>query len=187
LDTHSSYINPKEYKQFSKHSKGKFGGIGIQITADRQTGQLQVISPMVGTPAYEAGVLAGDLIVKIDGKSTENMRLAEAVDLIQGDPGQKIVLTVIHHGARETVDVPLVRAEIQVETVIGDVRKPGNPKEWEFVLDKENRIGYVRLVSSFNEHTAADLRQVVERLQSDSIRGLVLDLRNNPGGLLPAA
>src|SRR4051795_280903 len=105
LDPHSQYINPREYKQFDKQSEGRFGGIGIQVGFDRQNrGQLTVISPMVGTPAYEAGVLAGDLILKIDGKATDNMRMSEAVDIIQGDPGEKVVLTVQHEGAREPVD-----------------------------------------------------------------------------------
>jgi carboxyl-terminal processing protease len=188
LDPHSSFINPKEYKQFTRSSKGKFGGVGIQITADPQKGgQLVVVSPMVGTPAYEAGVLAGDLILKIDGKSTENMRLSEAVDLIQGEPGQKIVLTVLHESSKEPADLEMVRAEIQVQTVIGDLRKADNHKEWEFFLDKANQIAYVRLVSTFGEKTAGDLRKVLEQLQHDGMRGLVLDLRNNPGGLLSAA
>jgi carboxyl-terminal processing protease len=142
---------------------------------------------MVGTPAYEAGVQAGDIIMKIDGKSTENMRLSEAVDLIQGDPGQKIVLTVLHEGADEPVDLEMARAEIQVQTVLGDLRKADSPKEWDFFLDKENRLAYVRLVSTFSEKTASDLRRVLEQLQQEGMRGLVLDLRNNPGGLLSAA
>src|SRR5208282_645405 len=95
LDPHSTYMNAKEFKVFNTQSVGKFGGIGIQINTDRNSGQLTVISPMVGTPAYEAGVLAGDVITKIDGKSTENMRLGEAVDMIQGEPGQPISLTVV--------------------------------------------------------------------------------------------
>src|ERR1700722_14780535 len=110
LDPHSSYINPREFKQFNKSSKGSFGGIGIQVGYDRlNRGQLTVISPMVGTPAYEGGILAGDLILKIDGKSTENMHLNEAVDLIQGEKGENITLTVLHEGGKEPVDVPLVR------------------------------------------------------------------------------
>src|SRR5208337_3635973 len=84
LDPHSNFMNPKEYKFFNTQSKGKFGGVGIQISTDPQSRQLTVISPMVGTPAFDAGVLAGDMIVKIDGKATENMRLSEAVDMIQG-------------------------------------------------------------------------------------------------------
>src|SRR5690242_17854274 len=100
LDPHSQYINPHEYAQFEKNSKGKFGGVGIQVGYDRQRGGvLSVISPMPGTPAYEAGVLAGDVIVKIDGKATDSMRLSEAVDMIQGNPGEKVTLTVLHEGS----------------------------------------------------------------------------------------
>lgn len=186
LDPHSSYINPKEYEQFKKQSKGKFGGVGIQISPDRQTGQISVISPMVGTPAYEAGILAGDLIVKIDGHSTENMRLAEAVERIQGDPGQEVTLTVIHEGSREPVDVSMKRAEIVVQSVMGDLRKPGNAKEWDYFIDKANKIGYIR-VTAFSDHTARDLREALEQLTRDGLRGLILDLRGNPGGLLRSA
>jgi carboxyl-terminal processing protease len=186
LDPHSSFINPKEYKQFSRQSKGKFGGVGIQISTDRQTGQLTVISPMVGTPAYEAGILAGDIITKIDGKSTENMRLSEAVDLIQGEPGTKVTLTVIHEGTKEPVDLEMIRAEIEVHSVLGDLRKADNPNEWDFFMDKANKIAYVR-ITAFTENTAADLRKVIEQLQKEGMKGLILDLRNNPGGLLRGA
>src|SRR5262249_42753839 len=139
-----------------KQSKGKFGGVGIQIGTDRQSGNIAVISPMVGTPAYEAGVLAGDLIVKIDGKSTDNMRLSEAVELIQGEPGHKIVLTVVHEGSKEPVDLSMNRAEIVVQSVLGDQRRADNPKEWDFLYDKDNKIGYVRL-TGFAETTSAEL------------------------------
>jgi carboxyl-terminal processing protease len=187
LDPHSTFINTKEYRQFTKQSEGQFGGIGIQIGYDRAGGQqLTVITPMVGTPAYEAGILANDLIVKIDGKSTEAMRLNEAVDLIQGEPGQKITLTVLHEGSKEPVDVDIVRAKIEVQSVLGDVRKPDNPKEWEFFLDKENKIAYIRLVS-FSKNSADELRHTVTQLQKEGLRGLVIDLRNNPGGLLKGA
>jgi carboxyl-terminal processing protease len=186
LDPHSSFINAKDYRQFSRQSKGKFGGVGIQISTDRQTGQLLVISPMVGTPAYNAGVMAGDLIIKIDGKATDSMHLNEAVEMIQGEPGQPITLTVIHEGTKEQIDLTMSRAEIEVHSVLGDVRKPDHPEEWDFVIDKANKIAYIRLVA-FTETTAADLRKVIEQLQADGVRGLVLDLRNNPGGLLRAA
>jgi carboxyl-terminal processing protease len=186
LDPHSTYINPKDYKQFTKQQKGKFGGVGIQISTDRQSGALTVVSPMVGTPAYEAGVLAGDVIVKIDGKSTENMRLNEAVDMIQGDPGQEITLTVIHEGSKEMVDLEMKRAIIEVQSVLGDQRKADNPKEWDFFIDKTNKIAYIRLIG-FSENTAADLRKAVQQLQEEGVRGLVIDLRNNPGGLLRSA
>src|SRR5262245_3972534 len=141
LDPHSQYINPHDYKDFTKKSKGKFGGIGIQVNTDRQNhGALTVISPMPGTPAYEAGILAGDIITKIDGKSTDNMRLAEAVDLIQGDAGQKITLTVLHEGAKDPVDIDLVRAEIQVQAVMGDRRKADDPASWDYLIDHDSKI-----------------------------------------------
>src|SRR5262249_8661624 len=151
-------------------SKGKFGGIGIQVGYDRQNrGHLMVISPMVGTPAYDAGILAGDAIVKIDGKSTENMRLSEAVDLIQGDPGQKVVLSVIHEGTKEIVDIPIVRDEIHVQSVLGDRRKEDNPKEWDFIYDKASRVGYIRL-TNFSETAVKEMRSAMEALQKDGAR-----------------
>jgi carboxyl-terminal processing protease len=187
LDPHSAYIPPREYKQFEKTSEGKFGGVGIQVGFDRQNrGQLTVISPMPGTPAYEAGVLAGDLIVKIDGKSTESMRMSEAVDLIQGEPGQKVMLTVLHEGGKEAVDLAITRAIIVVPSVLGDRRKADDPKAWDFLLDKDSKIGYIRLVN-FSKTAAKEMRDAVEELQRDGARGLIIDLRNNPGGLLKAA
>jgi carboxyl-terminal processing protease len=187
LDQHSQYINPHDYKQFSKNSKGEFGGVGIQIGYDRQKGGvLSVISPMPGTPAYEAGILAGDVVVKIDGKSTENMRLSEAVDLIQGEPGEKVTLTVLHEGTKEPTDIEIVRAIIQVQAVMGDHRKTDDPKAWDFSIDKENKIGYIRL-TGFSETSAKEMKEAVTQLQKQGLRGLVIDLRNNPGGLLRAA
>jgi carboxyl-terminal processing protease len=187
LDPHSQYINPKEYKQFVKNSKGRFGGIGVQIGFDRQNrGQLTVISPLVGTPAYDAGVLAGDAVIKIDGKPTASMRLSEAVDLIQGDPGQEITLTVLHEGSSDPVDIKIVRDEIKVQNVLGDLRKPGNPKEWDFLLDKQERIGYIRL-ANFNEEATKEMKAALEELKRQGVRGVILDLRGNPGGLLLAA
>jgi carboxyl-terminal processing protease len=122
----------------------------------------------------------------VDGKSTENMRLSEVVDLIQGDPGQKITLTVLHEGGKEPVDIDIIRAEIEVHSVLGDMRKPDNPKEWDFFVDKENKIAYVRL-ATFSKSAAQELRTVIEQLQKEGVRGLVLDLRHNGGGLLKAA
>jgi carboxyl-terminal processing protease len=187
LDPHSQYINAHDYKQFDKQSEGKFGGVGIQVGFDRQNrGQLTVISPMPGTPAYEAGVLAGDVILKIDGKATDSIRMSEAVDMIQGEPGSKVTLTVLHEGSRKPVDIEITRAIINVPSVLGDRRKPDRPAEWDFFIDRANRIGYVRL-TAFNKTSAKELRDVVEGLERDGCRGLILDLRNNPGGLLRSA
>jgi carboxyl-terminal processing protease len=187
LDPHSTYIDPEEYKQFTKTSKGKFGGIGVHVGADPQTrNQLTVISPMPGTPAYKAGVLAGDVVLKIDGKATEQMRLNEAVDMIQGNPGQKITLTVRHEGAAEPIELTMAREEIHVPSVLGDVRRADDPMQWDYMLDKANKIGYIRL-TNFGETTAAETRQAVEQLEKEGVRGLIIDLRNNPGGLLQSA
>jgi len=191
LDPHSTYINASEWKQFEKQSKGKFGGIGIQVGYDRQNrGVLTVISPMAGTPAYRAGVLAGDVILKIDGKPTENMRLSEAIDLIQGKKGEKITLTVLHEGAKEPVDISMVRDEIKIDSVLGDLRKPDNPEQWEFFLDKKtygvDRIGYIRL-TNFSETAAAEMKAAITQLEKDGAQGLIIDLRNDPGGLLQSA
>src|SRR5262245_11580258 len=146
LDPHSQYINPREYKQFDKQSEGKFGGVGIQVGYDRQNrGQLTVISPMPGTPAFEAGILAGDVILAIDGKATESMRMSEAIDMIQGEPGTKITFTIAREGAKEKIEVTVTRALIKVPSVLGDRRKPDDPKSFDWFIDPKERIGYVRL------------------------------------------
>ena len=187
LDPHSQYINPREWRQFNDHSKGKFGGIGIQVGYDRQNrGLLTVIAPMPGTPAYEAGLLPDDMILKIDGKTTENMRLSEAVDLIKGDPGQPITLTVLHEGSKEPTDVTITRAIIEVKTVLGDLRKKDNPKEWDLMLDPETKLAYIRL-TGFGEESTRELMGALKDLKDAGMRGLILDLRNNPGGLLREA
>jgi carboxyl-terminal processing protease len=186
LDRHSNFINADEYKQFQKQSRGHFGGIGVKIGLDRQTNQVLVETPMVGTPAYEAGVQAGDLIVKIDGRSTENMSLKRVVELITGEPGEKVTLTVLHEGQKKPADISIVRAEIQVDSVLGDTPLDNADRKWEYMIDQDNRIAYIRL-NAFSETTMAELTKVVEYLKRNHMRGLVIDLRNNPGGLLKAA
>ena len=190
LDQHSTYFNHKQYTQFEKTNEGKFGGVGIQVGFDRQNrGQLTVVSPMPGTPAYEARsaaddqIMADDAILKIDGKSTENMRLSEAVDLIQGDPGQKVVLTVQHEGGKEPFEIAIVRARIKVESVMGDRRLPGNLEKWDYVVDHDRKIGYIRL-NGFTKTTSQELVAALKDLKEAEVSSLILDLRNNPGGLL---
>ena len=185
LDPHSSFINAEDYKAFAKQSKGRFGGIGIRVGMDRG-GQLFVESPVPGTPAYEAGVLAGDLILKIDDETTENITLKKAIDKITGDPGQLVKLTVLHEGSRKPTDISINRAEINIESVLGDLRMEQNLKQWDFMLDKHNMIAYIR-ITNFAENTVSDLTKVVDQLQADGVKGLILDLRTNPGGLLKAA
>jgi carboxyl-terminal processing protease len=139
---------------------------------------------MVGTPAYEAGILAGDIIVKIDDKSTESMRINEAVKAIQGKEGTRIKLTVIHEASRETASYEITRARIEVKTVLGYRRSENDHRQWDwFVADG---IAYIRLVQ-FTEHTSEDLRKAVESIEQAGAKALVIDLRDNPGGLLSSA
>src|SRR5579863_2707241 len=160
LDPHSNFINADDYKQFTKVSRGKFGGIGIRIDMNPTTGQIFVQSPMVGTPAYEAGIMAGDVILKIDGKATENMSLKKVVESIQGEPGTKITLTVLHETGKKPVDIDINRAEIKVDSVLGDRRRKMNLKDWDFWIDPDSKIAYVR-ITSFTETTTAEITQVV--------------------------
>src|SRR5688572_13294966 len=119
LDPYSAYLNPDEYRQFEAQTEGNFAGVGIHLGVDPRTGLPLVISPMVGTPAHEAGVLAGDIIVKIDDKPTESLRMSEAIRMIQGEPGTKVSLTVVHEGSRQTDTYTITRAMISVHTVLG--------------------------------------------------------------------
>jgi carboxyl-terminal processing protease len=187
LDPHSAYIAPREWRQFSDQTEGEFGGIGVQIEPGAQNGgQLTVVSPVPGTPAYDAGVQAGDLIVKIDGKVTETMKVNDAVDLIKGKEGEKVVLTVRHEGEKDTVDIEITRAKIKIDNVLGDRRRADSPEDWDFFVDHSNKIGYIRLLQ-FSKPAPKELEKVVKKLQDDGARALILDLRGNPGGLLEAA
>jgi carboxyl-terminal processing protease len=184
LDQHSAYINPKEFKQFTRQSDGSFGGIGIQIHVNPQTKRLIVISPIVGTPAYNAGIKPGDEIEKIDGQPTQGMSADDAVDRIQGPAGSKITLSIRHRGDEKSFDVTLTRNIIEVEAVMGDTRNAD--KQWEWMVDKENKIGYLRL-TQFNKKCVGEMKAALQKLKEQNVRALVLDLRNNPGGLLDAA
>lgn len=186
LDPHSGFMSAQEFRQFERKSRGKFGGIGIQVGVDRVTGLMVVTTPLVGTPAHAAGILPGDQILKVDGQSIDALRNSEAIELIQGEPGTSVTLTILHEGDTKPVDVTVVRAIIEVETVLGDHRKPDNPKEWEYIIDPDRKIAYIRLIE-FDEPTAPTVKTILERLDIDGVRGLVLDLRGNPGGLLTSA
>jgi carboxyl-terminal processing protease len=182
LDPYSNYIGPKEIERFKSSVESQFGGIGIQISHDN--GDLRVLSPLVGSPAYLAGLEAGDHIVEVDGKTTEGITLDEAVKKLKGEPGTKVKLTVVHTRSRKREVLTIERKVIEVETVLGDKR--GNDDRWDFMLDPEKKIGYIRL-TSFSRDTAEDLENALASLKKQGLKGLVLDLRFNPGGLLKSA
>ncbi len=181
LDPFSNYIPEDELAEFNKSTRGKFGGIGIQIGMRR--GLLAVISPLEDTPAYAAGVLAGDIIMEIDGKSTDGIRLDEAVKILTGDPGTKVTIKVRHMtGGIE--EISITRAMIEVHTVKGTRRDENN--EWVYMLDDEKKIGYVRL-TSFVENSVPDIRKALDALEKTGMKALILDLRFDPGGILKTA
>jgi len=184
LDPHSAYINTSQWKQFRRQLEGSFGGIGISVEIDSESDRLKVIAPMVGTPAYRAGMLAGDLILDIDGQSTDGITIEKAIETLQGRPGTSVKLKVLHDGAKEPTPITLTRAIIEIPSVLGDHRKSDD--SWDYILDKENKIAYVRL-TSFIQHTTDEVAKVLDELKAQGAKGLVLDLRDNPGGLLSAA
>jgi carboxyl-terminal processing protease len=184
LDPYSSYISPDEMAKFSEAVDQEFGGIGIQVHVDERTHRLTVMSPLPGTPAYRAGIVAGDVIMEIDGKSTERFTTDKAVELLKGKPGLPVKLGVLHTGTNKKEQVSLVRDVIHVATVLGDHYKPDG--SWDFMIDKQNKIGYVRL-THFSRRSASELEKAVNELLEEGMRGMVLDLRFDPGGLFTQA
>ena len=184
LDPHSSFINTSEWKQFRRQIEGRFGGIGIQVGFDPDFSRLKVMAPMVGTPAYDAGILAGDIILEIDGQTTEGMTIEKAIEVLQGGPGTPVKLTVLHEGSNSPETLTMNRAIIDVPSVLGDHRKPDD--HWDFMLDRDKKIGYIR-ISSFIQNTTQELKAALDELRQEGMKGLVLDLRDDPGGLLSAA
>lgn len=173
LDPHSGYMNEEEAKAMNVQNKGEFGGLGIEVTMEN--GVVKVVSPIDETPAARAGMQSGDLIVEIDGKPVMGMTLNEAVEKMRGKPSTDILLTVIRQGAKEPLKVKLTRAVIQIKSVRSRV--------------EADTIGYIR-VTTFNAQTGPGLEKAfadIKKEAGDKITGYVLDLRNNPGGLLEQA
>lgn len=173
LDPHSSFLPPDIYKELQVETKGSFGGLGIEITI--RDGILTIVSPIEDTPAFHAGLEAGDRIIKINDESTKKMTLFEAVKKMRGKKGTKITITVFREGLDEPMDVTITRAVIKIESVKAKM------------LDDD--FGYVR-ITQFQENTDRELKKALKKLEKEStggLKGLVLDLRNNPGGLLDQA
>lgn len=173
LDPHSTYLNPDEYKELKIGTTGKFGGLGIQV--GMEDGFVKVISPIDDTPAFRAGIESGDLIIRLDEKSVKGMTLNDAVKIMRGDPGTDIKLTVVREGANKPLAFVVTRDIIAVKSVKSRIL--------------EADYGYIR-ISNFQSETARDLVNEISKLKKENkneLKGLVLDLRNNPGGVLSAA
>lgn len=173
LDPHSSYLNTEEYKELKVGTTGRFGGLGIQVTME--DGFVKVISPIDDTPAQRAGIESGDLIIKLDDQPVKGMTLTNAVKIMRGDVGSEIVLTIVRKGKNAPFNVTLVRDIIKVKSVRSRTLEDG--------------FGYLR-ISSFQSPTGAAVREAVNELKQEnggSLQGMVLDLRNNPGGVLDGA
>ena len=173
LDPHSSYLDEDEFKDLQVGTKGEFGGLGIEV--GMEDGFVKVISPIDDTPAQRAGILTGDLIVRLDDTPVKGLTLNDAVKLMRGKPGTKISLTIVREGEEKPLKIDVIRAVIKVTSVKSRLL--------------EDAFGYIR-ISQFQSHTTEDLLRAVKKLKTEAkgnLKGLVLDLRNNPGGVLNAA
>ena len=174
LDPHSGYMDPKSFNDMQVQTRGEFGGLGIEVTMDN--GLIKVVSPIDDTPAAKAGIMANDIITMLDNESVQGMTLNQAVDKMRGPVNSKIKLTIIRKGVDKPIVVTLTRDIIRVKSV-----------RWH---PEGNDVGYIR-ITQFNEQTADGLKQGIgdlkQKLGADKIKGYILDLRNNPGGLLDQA
>jgi len=177
LDPHSEFMDPEKYQELQNDTQGQFGGLGIIIAM--KDNFVTVVAPVEDTPGFKAGILSGDRIIKIEGQSTENMSLQDAVKILRGEPDSEVSLTILRPSSGQVMEHHLKRAVINVDMV-----KDINGKK-EFPLS-ENKIGYVRLVQ-FGDKTSDDLETALTKLKSQGMQALILDLRWNPGGLLDQA
>ena len=171
LDPHSQFLDPEAYREMQGETEGKFGGLGIEITT--KDNYLTVVTAIEGTPAYQVGIMPKDRIVKIDGSSTKDLGLEEAVKKLRGEPGTKVKLTVLRESEKDLLDFEIERAIIKIESIT----------RAEMI---DNVIGYVR-ISEFQERTGDDLAKALKDFESKGMKGVILDVRNNPGGLLQAS
>jgi carboxyl-terminal processing protease len=183
-DPYSAYEPPPEALEFRQQLDQKFGGIGVEVTLDPATRRLTVASPMIGTPAYKAGILAGDQILAIDGETTEGMDYEEARRRMRGEPGEAVALTIAHPGQTGTQEIKLTRAIIKIPSVLGDIRDEHG--QWNFTLVEHPDIGYLRIIS-FGEETPSELEAALARLKERNARAVIIDLRHNFGGILRTA
>jgi carboxyl-terminal processing protease len=173
-DPYTRFMDPRQFQTLTNQTSGELSGVGIRLQLDANTKVLTVVEPIENSPAMTAGIQAGDRIVAIDGKPTRGMTVEDASQLIQGEVGSPVTLR-IERGTEAAKDLPLTRARIEVPNVISSVKQEGNAK-----------IGYIRL-TEFSSHAPDQMRRAIKSLTDQKVQGFVLDLRNNPGGLLQAA
>ena len=177
LDPHSEYMDISKYTELKEDTGGSYGGVGLQVNV--KDGVLTVIAPMEDTPAFEAGILNGDQILKIEGKSTERVGMNDAIKKLRGDAGSKVSLTIMRPAFTEPKEIILTRQDIRLFSV----KDVNNRREFPLAADK---IGYVRL-TQFGERTADELEDALAHMEAQGMESLVMDLRGNPGGLLDQA
>ncbi|MCA9122887.1 MAG: S41 family peptidase [Planctomycetaceae bacterium] len=182
LDQHSGYIAPAELEEFRRGVDSEFGGIGVQVMM--VDGRLTIVSPILDSPAYQAKLKAGDVITKVDGRSTQDLSLSEAVKLLKGRLGSSVELTVTGSEEDRPNTITLVRENVRLRTVRGGRRKQDD--SWDYMYDHELGIAYVR-ITTFSRYTVRELRATMDELSARPLSGLILDLRSNPGGLLSSA
>ncbi len=185
LDDFTSIVWPADAEDFDKMMIGEFRGVGIQLGLDEFTERLKVVTPLENSPALRAGIQPGDLIIKVDGETTAGWTTDKAVREITGKEGSQVVLTIFRPETGDEIDYPLERSRIQLTTVRG-VERIGGTDQWDYMLDREAGIAYARL-TGFNPESHEELRIALRDARKQGMRGLVLDLRGNPGGLLDVA
>ncbi len=183
LDAYSGYIAPEEFNSFQSQLNQEFGGLGIVIERRQETDRLQIFSVLFDSPAFEAGVVAGDVIEKIDDHSAIGMVTEEATRFLRGSPGTEVTLTIRRADTDHPIKIKIRRAIIKTESVTGDRRLPDG--QWEFMMQANPKIAYLR-VEIFGEKTTNELRAALSSIR-DQATGVILDLRDNAGGLLPTA
>ncbi|MGL4675205.1 MAG: S41 family peptidase, partial [Wohlfahrtiimonas sp.] len=175
-DPHSEFYDSESYKKVQEFTTGSFAGLGVEVVSE--DGLIRIISPMDGSPAKKAGIQAGDLIIKIDSTAVQSVDVSKAVDMLKGEPGTEVVLTIIRESERSPLTIPVVRDVIKTESIKGELI--------------DNEFGYIRL-SQFQERSAEEMKAAIEDLnkqasaKKSTVKGLILDLRNNPGGVLDQA
>ena len=177
LDPHSQFMDPNDFRDMQDDTRSRFNGLGIEVSM--KNGLPTVVTAMEDTPAAKAGILSGDQILRINGMSTERMDLQDAINVLRGPAGAKVSLTLLRPSTKEIKEYTLQRAEIKIQSVKGERLLPPE-------LTGPFRIGYIRLIQ-FNEPTADELSKAIDDLQKQGMQALILDLRNNPGGLLNSA